>query len=198
MDKKSFVNKVPKHLRSGRTRLSQWVGRTILKISGWKIEGSIPNEERILIVAAPHTSNWDFVLGMATILGLNAKIKWIGKHTLFKPGLKWFFYWLGGIPVNREDPSALIEDVSIMVKKDKGLIIGIAPEGTRKKAKKWKSGFLRIAALTKSKILLLSIDSPSKTLLLGNFFEPTGDRDLDLRSVKEYYQSFKGINPSQS
>ena len=128
----------PEHLRSNRSQISQWIGRAVLKSMGWKVAGSIPNEKRILIVAAPHTSNWDFVIGMGALLGLNAKIRWIGKHTLFKPGISWFFRWLGGIPVNRKNPASLIEDVSNMIKKDRGLMIGVAPEGTRKKINRWK------------------------------------------------------------
>tara|TARA_Y100001936_G_scaffold244155_1_gene284086 strand:+ start:1809 stop:2399 length:591 start_codon:yes stop_codon:yes gene_type:complete len=189
----------PEHLRSNRSQISQWIGRAVLKSMGWKVAGSIPNEKRILIVAAPHTSNWDFVIGMGALLGLNAKIRWIGKHTLFKPGISWFFRWLGGIPVNRKNPASLIEDVSNMIKKDRGLMIGVAPEGTRKKINRWKTGFLRIAKTTQSKILFISIDAPSKTIKIANtLFTPTEDKENDLEFVKSYFRNFKGINPDQS
>jgi len=189
----------PEHLRSNRSQISQWIGRVVLKSMGWKVAGSIPNEKRILIVAAPHTSNWDFVIGMGALLGLNAKIRWIGKHTLFKPGISWFFRWLGGIPVNRKNPASLIEDVSNMIKKDRGLMIGVAPEGTRKKINRWKTGFLRIAKTTQSKILFISIDAPSKTIKIAStLFTPTEDKENDLEFVKSYFRNFKGINPDQS
>lgn len=189
----------PEHLRSNRSKISQWIGRTVLKSMGWKVAGSIPNEKRILIVAAPHTSNWDFVIGMGALLGLNAKIRWIGKHTLFKPGISWFFRWLGGIPVNRKNPASLIEDISNMIKKDRGLMIGVAPEGTRKKINRWKTGFLRIAKTTQSKILFISIDEPSKTIKIAStLFTPTEDKENDLEFVKSYFRNFKGINPDQS
>ena len=189
----------PEHLRSNRSQISQWIGRTVLKSMGWKVAGSIPNEKRILIVAAPHTSNWDFVIGMGALLGLNAKIRLIGKHTLFKPGISWFFRWLGGIPVNRKNPASLIEDVSNMIKKDRGLMIGVAPEGTRKKINRWKTGFLRIAKTTQSKILFISIDAPSKTIKIAStLFTPTEDKENDLEFLKSYFRNFKGINPDQS
>ena len=189
----------PEHLRSNRSQISQWIGRAVLKSMGWKVAGSIPNEKRILIVAAPHTSNWDFVIGMGALLGLNAKIRWIGKHTLFKPGISWFFRWLGGIPVNRKNPASLIEDVSNMIKKDRGLMIGVAPEGTRKKINRWKTGFLRIAKTTQSKILFISIDAPSKTIKIAStLFTPTEDKENDLEFVKSYFRNFKWINPDQS
>ena len=189
----------PEHLRSNRSQISQWIGRAVLKSMGWKVAGSIPNEKRILIVAAPHTSNWDFVIGMGALLGLNAKIRWIGKHTLFKPGFSWFFRWLGGIPVNRKNPASLIEDVSNMIKKDRGLMIGVAPEGTRKKINRWKTGFLRSAKTTQSKILFISIDAPSKTIKIAStLFTPTEDKENDLEFVKSYFRNFKGINPDLS
>ena len=189
----------PEHLRSNRSQISQWIGRAVLKSMGWKVAGSIPNEKRILIVAAPHTSNWDFVIGMGALLGLNAKIRWIGKHTLFKPGISWFFRWLGGIPVNRKNPASLIEDVSNMIKKDRGLMIGVAPEGTRKKINRWKTGFLRIAKTTQSKILFISIDAPSKTIKIAStLFTPTEEKENDLEFVKSYFRNVKGMNPDQS
>ena len=199
MSKAVTEEQVPKHFRSNRSKLSQWLGQSVLKSMGWKVSGHIPNEKRLLIVAAPHTSNWDFVIGMGALLGLNAKIRWIGKHTLFKPGIRWFFSWLGGIPVNRKDPSSLIEDVSNMIKRDKGLMIGVAPEGTRKKITRWKTGFLRIAKLTQSKILFIAIDEPAKTIrIASSLFTPSEDKESDLTFVKNYFKKFKGFNPEQS
>ena len=189
---------VPERLRGGRGRFLKWVGRLGINLSGWTIKGNVPDEERIVIIAAPHTSNWDFILAMLAIFGLNIKIKWLGKDSIFKPGLKWFFRWLGGIPVNRENPSFLIDNVVNIVEKEKAIVIAMTPEGTRKKVSRWKTGFLRIAKLTKAKILLIAIDFPTKSIQIGDIFEPTGDAELDLDFIQNYYQSFKGINPEQS
>jgi 1-acyl-sn-glycerol-3-phosphate acyltransferase len=150
-----------------------------------------------VVVAAPHTSNWDFILGMLTILALNVNLKWVGKSSIFKPGFKWFFKWLGGIPVDRNNPSSLMEDVKDIVAREKGLIIGVAPEGSRKKVIRWKTGFLRIAELTQAKILFFAIDAPSKCILIGDTFKPTGNVEEDLKFVKNYFSAFKGINPDQ-
>jgi 1-acyl-sn-glycerol-3-phosphate acyltransferase len=117
---------------------------------------------------------------------------------LFITGIAWFFKWLGGIPVNRKNPSSLIEYVVQTVEKEKGLIIGVAPEGSRKKVGRWKSGFLRIAKQTEAKILFLSIDAPAKTLKIGEIFEPTGNNESDISFVMNYFKQFKGINPDQS
>jgi 1-acyl-sn-glycerol-3-phosphate acyltransferase len=166
MTRKVFDHQVPRHLRARRSRVSRYIARAMLSASGWKVSGSIPNEERLVIVAAPHTSNWDWVIGMLTILALNANIRWIGKSSIFKTGFVWFFKWLGGIPVDRNDPSSLIERVKEIVSKE-------------------------------SKILLFSIDSPTKNIQIGRIFNPTENTEEDLRLIKNYYKNYKGINPSQ-
>jgi len=195
---KNFEGQIPERLRGNRTRFSKWIGRLGINLSGWTIKGEVPDEERIVIIAAPHTSNWDFLLAMMAIFSLNIKIKWLGKDSIFKPGIKWFFYWLGGIPVDRKKPDSLIDNVVEIVKKEKAIVIAMTPEGTRKKVVRWKTGFLRIAKLTKAKILLISIDSPTKSIQIGDIFEPTGNVELDLDFIQHYYQNFKGINPEQS
>ena len=195
---KTSQDQVPEHLRGRRGGFLQWLGKVVLSSIGWQVIGNIPNEERLLIIAAPHTSNWDFILGISALFALNVNIKWLGKNSLFIPGIAWFFKWLGGIPVNRENPNLLIDYVVKTVEKEKGLIIGISPEGSRKKVDRWKSGFLRIAKQTDAKILFLSIDAPSKKLKIGEIFEPSGDSEKDIKFVMNYFKQYKGINPDQS
>ena len=94
----------PEHLRTNRSALTRWFGRTFYRLIGWTLEGKIADVERVLIIAAPHTSNWDFVYGITAVLGINARVRWLGKHTIFKFGLGIVMRWLGGIPVNRDNP----------------------------------------------------------------------------------------------
>jgi len=191
-------SQIPKRLRGNRSQILRKIGRFGINISGWTIKGQVPDEERIVIIAAPHTSNWDFILAMLAIFGLNIKLRWLGKHSIFKLGFKNFFEWLGGIPVYRDNPSTLIENVVDIVKKEKSIVIAMTPEGTRKKVKRWKTGFLRIAKQTQSKILLISIDAPSKSIEIGKIFNPTGNNEKDLEFIQKYYSSFRGINPQKS
>jgi len=191
-------SQIPERLRGNRSQILRKIGRFGINISGWTIKGQVPDEERIVIIAAPHTSNWDFILAMLAIFGLNIKLRWLGKHSIFKPGFKIFFEWLGGIPVYRDNPSTLIENVVDIVKKEKSIVIAMTPEGTRKKVKRWKTGFLRIAKQTQSKILLISIDAPTKSIEIGKIFNPTGDSEEDLAFIQKYYSSFRGINPQKS
>ena len=186
-------NQIPKRLRGNRSKLLRKFGRFGINMSGWSIKGKIPDEERIVLIAAPHTSNWDFILAMLAIFGLNIKVRWLGKHSIFKPGFKIFFEWLGGIPVYRDDPSSLIENVVNIVNEEKSIVIAMTPEGTRKKVKRWKTGFLRIAEQTNSKILLISIDAPTKIIKIGKIFNPSGDNEKDLAYIQKYYSAFRGI-----
>ena len=191
-------SQIPERLRGSRSKMLRKIARFGINISGWTIKGNVPDEERIVIIAAPHTSNWDFILAMLAIFGLNIKVRWLGKHSIFKPGFKKFFEWLGGIPVYRDNPSSLIENVVNIVKKERSIAIAMTPEGTRKKVKRWKTGFLRIAKQTHSKILLISIDAPTKSIEIGKIFSPTGNSEEDLAYIQKYYSTFRGINPQKS
>ena len=190
-------NPVPQHLRANRSAFTRWFGKAFLRFFGWRVEGSITNAERVLITAAPHTSNWDAVLGIAAVLGLNVRLHFLGKHTIFVPGLRWFMRWLGGIPVNRQNPEGVIEHVNQLVEKHDGLVIVIAPEGTRKKTEKWKTGFLRIAEGNNCKIQMGALDFEHKRIVLGDLYQPTGDNQADIANIKQWYTQFKGKYPDQ-
>ena len=196
--KRISESQIPERLRGSRSKILRIIARFGINISGWTIRGNVPDEERIVIIAAPHTSNWDFILAMLAIFGLNIKVRWLGKHSIFKPGFKKFFEWLGGIPVYRDNPSSLIDNIVNIVKKERSIVIAMTPEGTRKKVKRWKTGFLRIAKQTHSKILLISIDAPTKSIEIGKIFNPTGDSEEDLAYIQKYYSTFRGINPQKS
>ena len=189
---------IPEQFRASHPILLQKIGKFFLTITGWKFKGDIPRSDRIILVAGPHTSNWDFLLALAFIFGLNLNVFWIGKHTLFKNGFSKIMRKLGGIPVDRASPELLMNEVSHIVKKQQGVIIAISPEGTRKKVERLKSGFLRIAKTTNSQILLAGIDFESKLIHLGKLFQPSGNTESDLLNVHNYFRQFKGKRPELS
>ena len=189
---------IPEQFRASHPILLQKIGKFFLTITGWKFKGDIPRSDRIILVAGPHTSNWDFLLALAFIFGLNLNVFWIGKHTLFKNGFSKIMRKLGGIPVDRASPELLMNEVSHIVKKQQGVIIAISPEGTRKKVERLKSGFLRIAKTTNSQILLAGIDFESKLIHLGKLFQPSGNTESDLLNVHNYFRQFQGKRPEYS
>ena len=188
---------VPEIHLANRPKFVQWLGRTLHKASGWKVEGEIPNLKKFIIVGAPHTSNWDFVHALILIWALDLKLNVLAKHTLFKiPILKNILSGIGGIPVDRNNPQLVVDEVSKLTEGDGGVIIGLTPEGTRKRVEKWKSGFLRIAEQTDSKIVLIGIDFDKKVCSFSGFFEPTGDNEQDIKFIKDFYKNFKPKIPN--
>ena len=182
---------------ANRPKFVQWLGRTLHKASGWKVEGEVPNLKKFILVGAPHTSNWDFVHALILIWAIDLKLNVLAKHTLFKiPILKNILSGIGGIPVDRKNPRLVVDEVSKLTKGDGGVIIGLTPEGTRKKVEKWKSGFLRIAEQTDSKIVLIGIDFKKKICSFSGFFEPTGDNEQDIKFIKSFYKNFKPKIPN--
>ena len=183
---------IPDHLIANRPKVLKLIGKLAMKVTGWKTVGDFPKDERVLLVAGPHTSNWDFVLAMSLILSLDVNFHWIGKHSLFKKGFRRLLRKMGGIPVNRAKPAALKQEIQNVTDKYKGFLIVIAPEGTRQKVKRLKSGFLRIANETNSQIMMAGVDFSNKTIQLSNFFNPTGNVEQDLESIKDYFGQFAG------
>ena len=187
---------VPDIHLANRPKPIQWLGRTLQKVTGWKVEGEIPNLKKFILVGAPHTSNWDFFHALILIWAIDLKLNVLAKHTLFKiPFLKNILFGIGGIPVDRNNPQLIFDKVSKLVEED-GVIIGLSPEGTRKKVQKWKSGFLRIAQQTESKIVLIGIDFDKKICTFSGFFEPTGDNNQDIEVIKNFYKRFKPKIPN--
>ena len=189
---------IPEHLRAYRPWVVRWLGRFLMKTSGWKTSGQLPKDQRVVLIAGPHTSNWDFVLAMSLILSLDVRIHWVGKHSIFKKGFRRLLKKMGGIPVNRINPEALKGEIYKITKKYKGFAIAISPEGTRKKVERLKSGFLRIANETNSKIMMVGVDFSNKTIEFGDFFSPSGDKEKDLKVIKDYFDNYTGKRPELS
>jgi len=187
---------IPEHLRAYRPKPIRWLGKLLMKTTGWKTIGNFPTDQRVVMVAGPHTSNWDFVLAMSLILSLDVNIHWVGKHSIFKRGFRRLLRKMGGIPVNRANPEALKNEIHNITERFKGFIIAISPEGTRKKVDRLKSGFLRIANETNSKIMMVGVDFSKKTIELGDFYSPSGDVEKDLKFIKEYFANFTGKHPN--
>ena len=191
---------IPKNFRANRSRFLQWLGRAVLSFFGWKVKGGIEekhNHKKLVVLIAPHTSNWDGIFGVAALAGLDAKITFIGKHTAFKYGLGAFLRYMGGIPVDRSRPGGIIQHAIDQIKEIDGSLIAISPEGTRSKVKEWKTGFLRIAKEINAEIVPASLDYSKKEILLGKVFRLSGDNQKDILDLKKYYSAFKPKHPEK-
>ena len=185
--------KFPSTYKANRPKLFQWLGKIIIKFSGWKIKGQISDlyeNKKFVAIVAPHTSNWDAVVGLAAVAAVDLKVYFIGKHTVFKGLLGKFMKYMGGIPVDRSKPGGLIKDLMRQIEHKNNGLIGIAPEGTRSKVDEWKTGFLRIAKELNSGVVLVSLDFLKKELVFGEEFKLSGNDKQDLRDIKKYYEAF--------
>lgn len=175
----------------------RWFGRTGLRLMGFRFVGEIPNLPKFVLIAGPHTTNWDFVLGMLLQFALGLRIHFIGKHTLFRGPFGVAMRWLGGIPVNRAEPGDLIEQVVSRFRTHDRYALGLSPEGTRSRVEKWKSGFYRIAVAADVPILIGIFDFGKKELRLDAVFHPTGDYEADLPLIRAHYRPEQAKYPGK-
>ncbi len=166
-------------------------------VSGWRLINQPPAIAKYVVIAAPHTSNWDFLIFMASAGYLRANISFLAKHSLFEGYFGGLFYWLGGIPVKRDsnEASAVVDQVVQVFSEREKLILGIAPEGTRSRVERWKTGFYRIALTAGVPIVPGYVDSSTKTIGFGAAFAPTGDMEADLILIQDFYKDKTGVNP---
>ncbi len=162
---------------------------------GWRVDVKNPLMEKMVVLGYPHTSNWDFFLGLMMMWSLNISPNWIGKHTLFRGPLNWLFRSLGGIPVDRKSPKNIVQQIIDQFKKRKHLILGIAPEGTRAKTDRWKSGFYHIAAGAGVPVALGFLNYPQKTVGIGPSFIPGGNPREDIHLIQNFYADITGKYP---
>ncbi|MBI1767503.1 MAG: lysophospholipid acyltransferase family protein [Bacteroidetes bacterium] len=169
----------------------------IFKLIGWKIEGSFPKELRKYIAAvAPHTSNWDFVIGvMARSILKMQRAKFLGKSQLFAAPFGWFFRAIGGYPVDRSSSHEMVHQVVSIFNSHEEFILALAPEGTRKKVDRLKTGFYYIAKQAKVPIIPCGFDYAKKKVIVGSPFYPAENLEDDMKLLTRFYASIKGKNP---
>ena len=170
-----------------------------LQLAGWKVQGSLPaGAEKSVLIAAPHTSNWDLPYTLMVAFSLRLTPYWMGKEQIFKPPFRGLMMWLGGLPVDRARSSNLVAASVEALKAANGpLQLIVPPEGTRGKTRFWKTGFYYIAQGAQVPIVMAYLDYDKKIGGLGPVFQPTGDIDADMAAIKSFYAPFKGKNADQ-
>ncbi|MGD9264907.1 MAG: lysophospholipid acyltransferase family protein [Lysobacterales bacterium] len=175
------------------SRLTRW----LLAALGWKVENHYPHVQKCVVIAAPHTSNWDFMLGIGAAKAIDLRPNWIGKHTLFRWPFAWFFRAIGGIPVRRGEGHNYIEQLSKMFARSDRLVLGMAPEGTRSKTDHWKTGFYYIARGAGVPVLMAYFDYPRKQVGITGMFHPSENIEEDFELIRAFYADHRGKNPDQ-
>ena len=183
----------PAAIRQPRGWVWRAIGRAYLRLAGWRIEGVFPTEPKYVAIVAPHTSNWDFSLGVAVVLATDLRVSWLGKHSLFNTPLKGFFQWLGGIPVDRRASHGVVGACVQAFEAAPALFLALAPEGTRKGASRWKSGFYLIAAGAGVPILPVAFDYRDHVVRLLPLFQPSGHLEQDLPLIQALFSATHGL-----
>ncbi len=167
--------------------MGKWLARALLGLTGWRIEGGKPDVQRFVLIAAPHTSNWDLVYMLALSVLNDVKLQWMGKHVLFRPPLGWLLRLLGGIPVVRHRAGHLVGQLVRRFKESESLALVVPAEGTRGRAPYWKSGFYHIARAADVPVLLGYLDYSRKRGGFGPAIELTGDVSADMDEIRSFY-----------
>lgn len=167
------------------------------RLLGWKAEVSVPDFDKCIICAAPHTTNWDLFIGKLFISAIGRESGFMMKKEWFFFPLGIFFRWMGGIPVNRSKRTSLVDQAAQRIRESRKFHLAITPEGTRSANPNWKKGFYFIALKAEVPIVLIGIDYEKKCITAGKYLMPSGDVEKDMREIKLYFKQFKGKHPEK-
>jgi len=173
----------------------RWIGRAVIRTAGWRLEGAFPDVEKLVIAVAPHTSNWDFVYGAAAMFALDLKVTFLGKHTLFVWPFSVFLRWMGGMPVDRSSAQGVVGEAVASFRHSRQLVLVIAPEGTRGKVERYKTGFLHIAHGAGVPVLLVALDYAARCVRIGPAMAIGEDIEAERVRVEAHYACIPGRHP---
>lgn len=175
--------------------LTRAFGRLLYKLCGWRIEGQLPDVPKLVIIGAPHTSIWDAPLAVAFFLATGLDCRWMIKKEACDHPLGGLMRWMGAIPVNRQEPGELVQQVIDEMNRNEKFVLVITPEGTRKKVERWKTGFYRIALAAGTPITLAYADFGHKVVGIGPTFQPTGEQDAQIEEMRAFFGGITARNP---
>lgn len=174
----------------------RWLSYKVFRLLGWTVDGELPEESKFVIIGAPHTSNWDFFLFLAAMYHFNVRMSFLGKASLFRWPFGFMFEKVGGIPVDRAKAGGIVRQVKEAFDKANEMILVIAPEGTRKAAPKWKSGFVEIAARAEVPVVFAGVDGENRTLVISPAHYVGQDKSEFMDRVRDFYTEMPGIKPA--
>ena len=182
---------------AGKMKTSQKMQRFckwLMERLGWSMQGEWPDLKKMVIIAAPHSSAWDVILGLLVIQGSGMKVVFMGKQEVFKWPLGSILKYLGGMPVNRAAPGGVIDQVVGEIQKSEQMWFALAPEGTRKAVKEWKTGFWKIAKQANVPVCCAYFHFPDKVVGVGKVFELSDDMEADIAQIRAWYKPYQGGN----
>lgn len=186
---------LPPGIPTRKSTLRVWLAGLLLWLGGWRFEGQFPDEKKLLVAVAPHTSNWDFVWAVLVMLTLRLRLSFMAKSSLFIWPFGWLMKKMGGIAIKRDKSYGVVAQMADRFKHDEELFLALAPEGTRKRISQWKTGFLQIAHKANVPVLLIGIDYKRKRFVIGPCRRISNNTDAELRETLAFFASVSAKYP---
>jgi len=182
-------------LLSGLLRL---LSRMLLKVLGWKVEGTLPQSRKFVLIAAPHTSNWDAFYMIMVAFSFRVNLRWLGKHTLFKPPFGFLARFAGGLPIERSESHGNVKQAVDILNRSREIVLAVPPEGSRRNVSYWKTGFYYIALGAAVPVVPGYLDYSRKRTGVGPALVPSGNLPEDMERIKAFYQPMVGKYPRET
>ena len=189
------ITKTPSNVPLTSSKFSRWLGNFMLKVSGWKIVGEMPNEKKFILAVAPHTSNWDFLTGIQVKFALNLRLHFLAKDSLFFWPFGIWLKYVGGLPINRRAANGVVGQMVDKFNQKEQLIIVLAPEGTRSKVERWKTGFLQIAKRANVPVIPVQLDYRTKEIIFFPAKLVADDIPAELENFRGVFDPSSAKNP---
>lgn len=177
--------------------LGMATARLMMLASGWRFEGALPNLRQFVLIVAPHTSNWDFPIGIMAMFALDLRATFLGKDTLFNPAFGYVFRWMGGVPVDRRSPHNVVEQTIEYFKTRDQMVLALSPEGTRKRTPRWRTGFYWVAVGAGVPIVPVALDFPRRKYVIHAPQMMTGDAEQDIAHLQTFFRADQACKPER-
>lgn len=190
---RAVVPSLPAHApRSGGNALTRSLASLVLRVGGWRMVGQWPDLDKVVVIVAPHSSVWDAIWGLAAKVALGLGLVFIGKQEAFWGPLGWLLRKFGGVPVDRSAPGGIVDQVATQIRESERMWFVLAPEGTRRKVDKWKTGFWKIARRAQVPVFCVGFHYPDRTIRLGELVTLTDDMEGDVARIRALFSGFEG------
>ncbi len=177
--------------------ISRAIARLMMLASGWRFEGALPNLKQFVLIVAPHTSNWDFPIGIMAMFALGIRATFLGKDSLFKAPFGFVFRWMGGVPVDRQSPHNVVEQTIGYLEKHDRMILALSPEGTRTKTPRWRTGFYWVAVGAGVPIVPVALDFSRKRYIIHPLQMTTGNAEQDIARLQTFFRADQACKPER-
>ena len=178
--------------RSGGNALTRTLASLVLRAGGWRMVGQWPDIRKVVVIVAPHSSVWDAIWGLAAKVALGLGLVFIGKKEAFWGPLGWLLRKFGGVPVDRSAPGGIVEQVAGQMHDRERMWFVLAPEGTRRKVERWKTGFWKIARRAGVPVFCVGFNYPDRTIRLGQLVTLSDDMEGDIRRIRQLFAEYRG------